>query len=315
MPDQFPNGVYPTMLTPFTNDNKVDYKSLGRLVEWYIKCGVSGLFAVCQSSEMFFLSGEESTGITRFVKDKTKGRVPVIASGHISDSIEAQAKELNNIAEAGADCLILLTNRLAMENESDDIWLDNLQKLLSMLPEKLPLGFYECPYPYKRLITPELLKWCANTGRFRFIKDTSCDINQIKAKLEAVRGTQLKFFNANAATLLDSLKLGGSGFSGVMAGFQSDLYSWLCLNYSGEPVKAKLVSDFLSVSALIERQVYPLNAKYYQMLIGNFSSIFTRTRPVSELNSTAKQEVEQLKDLSEWFRNEMGIHPDMVRQE
>ena len=37
--------------------------------------------------------------------------------------------------------------------------------------------------------------------------------------MEAVRGSQLKIFNANSATLLDSMKFGISGFSGVMANF------------------------------------------------------------------------------------------------
>ena len=44
MKHTFPNGVYPVMLTPFTEDNKVDYKSLGRLVDWYIEKGVAGFF-------------------------------------------------------------------------------------------------------------------------------------------------------------------------------------------------------------------------------------------------------------------------------
>ena len=30
-----PDGVYPTMLTPYTNDNQVDYDGLAELVEWY----------------------------------------------------------------------------------------------------------------------------------------------------------------------------------------------------------------------------------------------------------------------------------------
>ena len=53
------NGVYPTMLTPFNEDNTIDFKALERLVEWYIAKGVDGLFAVCQSSAMFELSRRE----------------------------------------------------------------------------------------------------------------------------------------------------------------------------------------------------------------------------------------------------------------
>lgn len=306
---QFPDGVYPTMLTPFTDDDKVDYESLGRLTEWYIRCGAAGLFAVCQSSEMFFLSAEERAGIARFVKEKAAGRVPVIASGHISDSVEDQAGELNAIAAAGVDCVILLTNRLAKQDRGDEVWHANLKRLLSMLPADLPLGFYECPFPYKRLISPELLKWCADTGRFYFIKDTSCDVENMKAKLAAIKGTPMKLFNANSASVLDTLRLGAAGFSGVMAGFQTDLYAWLCANFDREPEKAGQLSDFLSVAALIERQVYPVNAKFYQKSIGNFNSIHTRTKPASDLNPIAQQEVGQLARLTGKFRREMNIYP------
>lgn len=305
----FPNGVYPTMITPFTDHNTVDYQSLDRLIEWYLNGNVAGLFAVCQSSEMFYLSKNERVAITRFVKNKVGGRVPVVASGHVSESLEDQADELNAIAEAGADCLILVTNRLAKQDESDEVWLENLIKLMDMLPQDIPLGFYECPYPYKRIISPELLKWCANTGRFYFLKDTSCDVEIIREKLEVIKGTQLKLFNANSATLLETLKLGAAGYSGVMAGFHPDLYSWLCSNFDKEPDKAQVVSDFLSITALIERQVYPVNVKFYHQSIGNLRSIYTRVRSASELNAVAREEVRQLVRLTERFRNEMGIHP------
>ncbi len=77
--NQFSGGVWPVMLTPFTEEGQVDYPALERLIEWYIDNGVSGLFAVCQSSEMFFLSLEERIKIAGFVKEKAAGRVPVIA--------------------------------------------------------------------------------------------------------------------------------------------------------------------------------------------------------------------------------------------
>lgn len=293
MTKEFPNGVYPVMLTPFTENNEVDYEALGKLIDWYIEKGVNGLFADCQSSEMFFLSLEERVKIGEFVKKHADGRVPVVTSGHISDSLEDQAKELTAIAGTGADAVILLTNRLAKENESDEVWLENLKKLLEMIPKDVPLGFYECPYPYKRIISPELLKWCADTGRFYFIKDTSCDIENMKAKLEVIKGTNLKLFNANTSTLLETLELGASGYSGVMANFHPELYVKLCNIYKEDPSKARKIADFLTVASLIERQVYPVNAKFYQKSIGNFNSIMTRTRDIKELNATGILEIQQ----------------------
>ena len=52
-------GVFPTMVTPYTKEGKVDYEGVQALVEWYWKKGCDGIFAVCQSSEIFFLTLEE----------------------------------------------------------------------------------------------------------------------------------------------------------------------------------------------------------------------------------------------------------------
>ena len=307
MERKFNNGVWPVMLTPFTDDNEVDYGSLEKLVNWYIENGVAGLFADCQSSEMFYLSLEERVKIASFVKEKAAGRVPVVASGHISHSLEDQAEELNAIARTGVDAVILITNLLAAEDEDDSIWLENLKKLLEKLPDDLALGFYECPYPYKRIISPELLKWCADTGRFYFIKDTSCSIDNMKKKLEQIKGSKLKLFNANSSTLLETLELGASGFSGVMANFHADLYIWLCRNYRNEPDKARTLADFLTMASLIERQVYPVNAKYAQQKMGNFGSIHTRTKDASLLDPTGKLEVDQLMRLTDYMREKTGV--------
>lgn len=307
MEKNFPKGVYPVMLTPFTEDGQVDYRALKKLVDWYIAHGVSGLFADCQSSEMFFLSLEERVEIARAVIRFAAERVPVVASGHISDSLEEQVKELTAIAETGADAVILLTNRLAGEKESDEVWMENLRYLLERIPKEIPLGFYECPYPYKRLISPKQLKWCAQTGRFFFIKDTSCSIANIKEKLEAIKGTPMKLFNANTSTLFESLQLGAAGFSGVMANFHPGLYTWLCSHFQAQPEMARELADFLTIASMIERQVYPVNAKYYQQMIGNFDSIVTRSKNAALLNDTGRLEVEQLARLQEKIKRDMKL--------
>lgn len=206
MENRFPGGSWPVMLTPFTEDNKIDYDGLKELVDWYIKNGVSGMFAVCQSSEMFYLSLEERVKYAAKTVEFAAGRVPVIASGHVSDKIEDQITELNEIAKTGVDAVILITNRLAKEDEDDSVWIENCKKILENMDPNVPLGFYECPYPYKRLLTPETISWCASTGRFYFLKDTCCDIAQIRKKLEVIEGSNLKLYNANTTTLLESMR-------------------------------------------------------------------------------------------------------------
>lgn len=299
--------IWPTMLTPFTIDNEVDYEVLGHLVEWYIQRGVSGLFAVCQSSEMFHLSREERVKIASFVKEKAASRVPVIASGHVADQLEEQAEELCQMAGTGIDALILITNRLAAENQSEEIVKSNLEKLLLKLPQHIKLGFYECPYPYKRLLSAQLLQWAARTGRFFFLKDTSCDTNDIKHKLAAVQGTQLKIFNANSATLLETLRLGVSGYSGIMANFHPELYVWLNQNWERQTVKAKQLISILSMTSLIEKQLYPVNAKYYLTLEGVMKNNHCRVKNNNDFTATNALEIEQLRQLSKQLAAQYAI--------
>lgn len=294
----FPGGVWPVMITPFTDDNMVDYPALERLVNWYIEQGVSGLFAACQSSEIFFLSLEERVKITETVVRTAAKRVPVIASGHVSDTLEAQADELNAIARTGVDALILITNRLAGQNESDAVWLANMERLLSLLDNNLPLGFYECPYPYKRLMTAETLRRCVTDDRFCFLKDTCCNIEEIRVKLDLLRGSGLKLYNANTSTLLESLRCGAAGYSGVMANFHPKAYVWLCNNIGDS--KADSLADWLSIASMIERQCYPVNAKHHLSQLEHLNfSVASRTRNAAELTPVFRQEVAAMERISQ----------------
>lgn len=286
-------GLWPVMITPFTDEGKIDFASLEKLIAWYEANGATGLFAACQSSEIFFLTLEERESLVCFVRQHA--HVPVIASGHVSDSIDDQIEELRRMYEAGAEALILITNRLARQDDPPEVFMQNLQRIIAALPEDVPLGFYECPYPYKRLISLEELKWCAESGRFHFMKDTCCNIDIIRQRLKVIEGSPLKLYNANTTTLLDSLEAGAAGFSGVMMNFHPELYTWLVNSWSEQPDAARLVQDFLTAFSFIELQVYPVNAKYHlQTVEGVLQSTFTRTKSDTLLSATGRAEVDQL---------------------
>ena len=300
---QIANGVWPTMITPYTDDNKIDYDAVLRIIEWYDKQGVTGIFAVCQSSEMFFLDKKERLELAKFVVENTPKHIGVIASGHVAEKVEDQIEEAKAIIDAGVESYVFISNQFAKPEESDDVVRKNIEYLIERIPGE-SFGIYECPYPYKRLVTPENLKWCADTGKFSFLKDTCCDVEQLRAKVEAVKGTDLKIFNANSATLLESLRMGCAGFSGVMANFHSEMYAWLCKNFDKEPEKAELMQAFIGSASVIECQCYPVNAKYHMNLEGVKMTLNCRNKDKAELTSSRKLEVEQLQKMYHHMRKE-----------
>jgi 4-hydroxy-tetrahydrodipicolinate synthase len=301
------DGVWPTMITPFTDANTLDLSALESLVAWYLDRGVDGLFAVCQSSEMFYLSLEERVRLARAVVEFAAGRVGVVASGQISEALEAQVEEVSRIAETGVDAVVLVTNRFAQADEDDAAWIGNVERFLDHIPQEIALGWYECPYPYKRLFSPATLRWCIDSGRFIFLKDTCCDLDTIAARQAMMQGTSFKLYNANAATLLASLQLGVAGYSSVMANFHPELYAWLCRNWRRAPEQAQELQAFLGVASLMGGQVYPVNAKYYLQLEGVPIALECRTRRADELRSDHKLQVEQLRTLSLEAARRLGM--------
>lgn len=261
-------GVWPVMLTPFEDGGAIDWAALDELVEWYIGSGAAGLFAVALSSEMYQLSPEERVALATRVVARAAGRVPVVASGTFGGSVGKQAAFVRRMRdEAGVDAVVVLSCQLAEEGESDDVWLANAERLLSLTGEA-PLGLYECPVPYKRVLSPALMGWAARTDRFLFHKDTCCEAGPIAAKIAAVRGTGFRFFNANTATLLGSLEAGGDGYSGIGANFYTDLYAWLCRGFAERPEEAARLQRFLSVGDRVVSYKYPRSAKRFLGLGG-----------------------------------------------
>ncbi|ALV61154.1 MULTISPECIES: dihydrodipicolinate synthase family protein [Burkholderia] len=269
-------GIVPVMLTPFDDAGAIDYAGLERLIEWYLAHGSDALFAVAQSSEMQFLSLAERAALARFVVERVGGRVPVVASGHISDDLDAQVAELCAAAESGAQGVVLVTNRLDPQRKGSAALLDHLHRLLARLPSDLPLGLYECPAPYRRLLSDDELRACIDTGRFVMLKDVSCDLATVKRRVALAAGSPLKILNANAAIAWDAMKAGSAGFNGVFTNFHPDLYQWLRTRGESNPALADELSTFLVVSAVSEALGYPALAKLYHQRIGTFGSIKCR---------------------------------------
>ncbi|VUS69170.1 dihydrodipicolinate synthase family protein [Klebsiella spallanzanii] len=304
-------GIIPVMLTPFTDDNVVDYPGLGNLIDWYIANGADALFAVCQSSEMQFLTLEERVELAKFVVDYTQKRIPVIASGHISDDLDAQIAELSAMAQTGIDALVLVTNHLDPENQGTDAFKHHLDAILAALPSSMALGLYECPAPYRRLLSDEELMYCAASGRFRVLKDVSCDLPTVIRRVELVKETPMAIVNANAAIAWEAMQAGSKGFCGVFTNFHPDLYHWLYHHGAQHRDAAEPLAWFLSLSAVTETIGYPKNAKIFHQKRGTFASVHCRVTADDVLKKYWGLEVilQQIADSGEWQRKQLADLP------
>ena len=297
------SGVWPVMVTPFTDEGEIDWVGLDHMVEWYVASGVAGLFTVCLSSEMYALSREEKLALAEGVVKRAAGRIGVVASGTFEDTVEAKAEFVLEMVETGVDAVVLLVCQMAEKEEKDTDWKTKVEGLLN-LTHDTPLGLYECPSPYHRVLEPQMMSWLAGTGRFHYHKDTCRRLDWIEEKIAASRNTPLRFLNAQTTTLLDSLRMGADGFTGTASNFFPSLHDWLCRNFDN-PLADEL-QQFLNLVDPCIRHKYPASARYFQSLLGVEVGTHSRVRPV-EFDEDDMKVFSALKSSVQVWQSKLGI--------
>jgi 4-hydroxy-tetrahydrodipicolinate synthase len=111
-------GAWPTMITPFDDKGKIDWAAYREMVEWYIDHNVGGLYANCQSSEMYALDNDERVQLAAEAVNVAGGRVPVAATGNLGESIEDHIDLSRRIAESGVDIVMFVVPTL-YDNDTD----------------------------------------------------------------------------------------------------------------------------------------------------------------------------------------------------
>src|ERR1044072_2265075 len=197
----------PVMITPFNLKAKIDFDMVERLIDFYLAAGVSGFFANCLSSEMYSISEDERLELTQHIVRYVNGRVPVVATGSFGLTIEDKAEFTKKIYDTGIEAVILITGHYANIEDSDDILLRNFDKMFR-LTGNIPLGMYECPAPYKRIIGADVFRTLLSANRMVYHKDTSIELEKVKAKLEVLRETKnrLEFYDAHSPNAMYSLQ-------------------------------------------------------------------------------------------------------------
>jgi 4-hydroxy-tetrahydrodipicolinate synthase len=305
-----PKSFVPVMLTPFKENGEIDFDSLTALTEYYLSAGATGLFANCQSSEMFVLSGEERIAITDHVIKVANGAVPVVATGTFGRDINEHADFVKRIYDLGVEAVILITSLLAQKDESDDILEDHVFQLIHKTPN-IPLGFYECPEPYKRVLSAKQLGAFVDTGRVIYHKDTCLDIEKVREKIRVTsKHPSFGLYDAYMAHAVESLRSGSTGLSCIQGNYFPELIVWLCNNYDNAALSEHVssVQQFFIDQMDVMHASYPLVAKYFLKKRGIIKSEFSRIA-VDKFDSEVQADLDELYEKSIRLMNEIDLEP------
>jgi len=268
----------PVMVTPYNMNSRIDFDQVSRLVDFYLAAGAKGFFANCLSSEMYFMDDRERIALTQHVVKYINGRVPVVSTGSFGRKIKDKADFTKKIHDTGVDAVILISSHFAEKGDSDDIMMKNFERFFEHTGE-IRLGTYECPSPYKRVISPEVFKFLVDNERLIYHKDTSEDIKQIEVKLDLLRGSQMELYNAHTASGLKALQMGAKGMSPISGNFYPEIHSWLCENADNQSkaADASWIQGEIAQMEPVISKYYPISSKYFLQKRGLSIEIISRS--------------------------------------
>ncbi len=101
-------GTYTALVTPFKDDQSIDWDAFERLVEGQIAAGVQGIVPCGTTGESPTLSDEERTLIVKICVEEARGKVPVLAGAGGYDTREV-IHAARQMERAGANGLLSVT--------------------------------------------------------------------------------------------------------------------------------------------------------------------------------------------------------------
>ncbi len=302
----------PVMVTPYLQNGQIDYDGLSRLIDFYLASGVRGFFANCASSEMYNLTEQERLSLTRHVVKYVNGAVPVVATGSFGETLADKAEFAKKIYHTGISAVIMITSHFAKSDESDEVLISQFDKFFR-LTDNIPMGTYECPSPYKRILTPAAFGYLLNSGRMLYHKDTTIDFDKVKVKIEMARNNRLEFYDACVANTMYSLQAGAKGMSAISGNFYPDILAWMCAQSTNPDRQedVKFIQEQLTKTEDIISQNYPLSAKYFLRKRGVPIEVISRT----STSALTPQQIQGLDDtytkLQAWC-SRIGIQPARI---
>ena len=213
-------GIMPPLLTPFNEDKSIDFDTYERLIEWHIERRVHSLFVVCGSSEYFALTEDEAIKMAETAVKAAGDRIYIVAGSTIHDNVEDNIAMTKRMGDTGvAGCFITTPRDIPAEDEP------MLEYFLAIHDAvDCPVYAYEMPGGTNYKFSPEAFAEIGKRERFIGIKDTTCDVDIVKAKIEAAKGT-IKIIDANTPNLFQTLQLGATGGINTSANVCPSLFS------------------------------------------------------------------------------------------
>jgi len=205
-------GAGVAIITPFTQNNEVDYEKLGELIEYQITEGTDSIIICGTTGEASTLTHEEHLECIRYTVNKVAKRVPVIA-GTGSNSTDTAIFLSKEAQSYGADALLVVTPYYNKATQK------GLIAHFTAVAEAVtvPIILYNVPGRTGCNILPQTVATLVkNVSNIVGIKEASGNIAQVAEIMQLTEG-KIDLYSGCDEMVVPVMSLGGSGVISVLS--------------------------------------------------------------------------------------------------
>jgi len=202
------------LITPFTEDNKVDVPGLEKLIDFHLEAGTDNLCVLGTTAEASVMSMEERALALKTIVGKAKGKIPLlVGTGTINP---ASVKEYTRQAiDLGADASLVVTPYYVKPPQRGLI-----HHFTTMADMGLPVILYNVPGRTSVDLSDETIATLSQHEKIVGIKDATGDISRLTSLKNILSEERIKHFlkySGDDGTTTDFLLEGGDGCISVTA--------------------------------------------------------------------------------------------------
>ena len=281
-------GAGVALVTPFHEDESVNYEALESLIEMQIEGQTDAIIVCGTTGEPSTMTEEERTSVIKFVVEKVNKRVPVIA-GTGGNNTRSSVEASKRAEELGADGLLVVT---PYYNKATQKGLYLHYKAIADAVN-IPIIMYNVPSRTGLNILPEtavrIARECPNVVG---IKEASGNISQV-ATLAALSKGVLDIYSGNDDQIVPILSLGGIGVISVLSNIApKDTHDMVMEYLEGDRNRAlELQLKYIDVISALFCEVNPIPVKAALNMMGKNAGVLRL--PLTEMSEKNKAVLEK----------------------
>ncbi|MFJ4111432.1 4-hydroxy-tetrahydrodipicolinate synthase [Pseudomonas sp. NPDC089758] len=233
-------GSMVALVTPMDAQGRLDWGSLGKLVDFHLENGTHAIVAVGTTGESATLSVEEHIEVIEFVVKRVAGRIPVIAGTGANSTSEA-VHLTQNAKDAGADaCLLVVPYYNKPTQEGLYLHFKHIAEAVD-----IPQILYNVPGRTSCDMQAETVIRLSTVPNIIGIKEATGDLARAKAILDGV-SEDFIVMSGDDPTAVELILLGGKGNISVTANVAPREMADLCeAALAGDAEKARAINEKL----------------------------------------------------------------------